>query len=224
MTYIVAELGANWKGDVIVLDRMIDKCAQADVDAIKLQVLSPELIKRHPEWNWYKKATITERNIGLIDNICEGYKIEWFCTPTYPECIDFINPYVDLWKIRHADRLNEHLVTSVLNTNKKVIISSDRPIEKYNGDKQIHQIYCIPKYPTDWGELNFDMIKLMPGFSNHCLDPLALLKAVRMGAEYLEFHLTDSRDDFAIDNKVSFSYSQMMEFMTWIRTYETCTL
>ena len=61
------------------------------------------------------------------------------------------------------------------------------------------------------------MIKLMPGFSCHCLDPLALLKAVRYGAKYLEFHLTDNKDDFAIDNKVSFSYSQMEEMITWIR-------
>ena len=55
------------------------------------------------------------------------------------------------------------------------------------------------------------------GYSNHCTDVTALMKAVRHGAKYLEFHISNDLDSFAIDNKVSLSYTQMEEFMKWLR-------
>lgn len=83
--------------------------------------------------------------------------------------------------------------------------------------KNIKEIYCIPQYPTPFGSINFDMIKLLPGWSNHCLNPLACLKAVRKGAKYIEFHLSDDLSEFGIDNKAAFSYSIMDELIRWIR-------
>jgi len=224
LVFVAAELGANWRGNIVILDRMIEMCKKCGIDAIKLQALSKDLLKRHPEWSWYSRASVTEENIDMIDRMCKSYDIQWFCTPTYPDAIGFLDEYVDFWKIRHADRHNKHLVTLALNTKKDVIISSDREIEEYKGNEQIRQIYCIPNYPTDFGAINFDMIKIMKGWSNHCLNPLATLKAVRYGAEYVEFHLSDNRDEFAIDNKVSFSYTEMSELMGWIRKYESWSL
>jgi len=202
---------------------MVDKCMKAGCNAVKFQALSKELLARHPEWSWYSKASVCEDNIDMICRVCEGYGIDFMCTPTYPEAVGFLNEYVETWKIRHADRLNEHIVTPALNTGKKLVVSSDRPIQEYLQNEQIHQIYCVPKYPTDYGELNFDMIKLMPGFSNHCLNPLAILKAIKYGAKYIEFHVSDNKDEFAIDNKVSFSYPEVREILGWINIYETYT-
>ena len=217
MVFVVAEIGANWKGNVVKLARMVERCADIDVDAVKFQALSPELLARHPEWDWYKDASINEHNIEMVNKVCVGNGIEWFCTPTYRESVFLLDRYVKRWKIRHADNRDEELITACGHTGKPIILSTDRPIEGYG--KAIQQIYCIPKYPTEFGELNFDMIKRLKGYSNHCLDPLACLKAVRHGAEYLEFHLTDDKADFAIDNKVSFSYSQMEEIMNWINIH-----
>jgi len=224
LTFVAVELGANWRGNIVILDRMIEKCKKCGVDAIKFQALSKDLLSRHPEWSWYKDSSMTEDNIDMIDRMCKSYDIQWFCTPTYPEAIGFLDKYVDIWKIRYADRHNEHLITPALNTGKQLIISTDREIEKYARNRQVKQIYCISKYPTDFGEINFDMIKRLKGWSNHCLNPLATLKAVRYGAEYVEFHLSDNLDEFAIDNKVSFSYTEMSELMGWIRKYESWSL
>jgi N-acetylneuraminate synthase len=225
MIFVVAELGANWKGNYETLQRMCVRAQQAGCDAVKFQCLSEELIKRHPEWDWYSSASITPGNIDFIHKIVTKYGLEMFVTPTYLECIDWIDPYVDRWKIRHADRNKEDLIRTCLKTNKKVIISTDRPLDPKvflpYADARVNQIYCIPKYPTEYGELNFDMIKLLRGFSNHCLNPLAVLQAVRHGAKYVEFHLTDDRNEFAIDNKVSFSYAEMDELVRWIRIYES---
>jgi len=218
MTFIVAEIGANWRGNIVIVDRMIERCAKAGVDAVKFQALSKSLLARHPEWSWYKDASINEDNVGIIAGLCEDYKVEFLCTPTYLEAVGMLNPYVKAWKIRHADNPRQDIIDRCIVTSKPIYISHDRPPEK--PVKSINYIYCIPKYPTDWGEINFDMIKIMPGWSNHCLDPLACLKAIRYGAKYLEFHVSDNKDDFAIDNKVSFSYSQIEEIMRWITKIE----
>ena len=214
MVDIVAEIGANWKGNYSTLDRMIERCAKAGCNAVKFQALSQSLLDRHPEWDWYVNASINEVNVGFVAGLCREYKIEFFCTPTYPEAVTFLNPYVKRWKIRHADKDYEELLLKCMNTLKPIYVSRDRPLEKPLNT--ISYIYCVPKYPTEYGELNFDMIKLMPGFSCHCLDPLAILRAVRYGAKYIEFHLTDNKDDFAIDNKVSYTYSQMEELIKWM--------
>ena len=230
MTFIVAELGANWSGNTFTLENMLVRCKEAGVDAVKFQALSPELVARHPEWNWYDSAHITEDTIDDVNNLCKEIGIEWFCTPCYPEVVKLIDPYVSRWKVRHADNQNKEILDECLKTNKPIFVSVSRSLDTlklYENQRvdieNIKEIYCIPKYPTSYGEINFDMVSELHGYSNHCLDPLALLKAVRYGADYLEFHLTDNRDDFAIDNKVSFSYSQMEEVVEWIRKFNAST-
>lgn len=219
MTFIAAELGCNWKGDFELLKRMCRKAQMAGCDAVKFQALSQPLIDRHPEWDWYRDASITPSNIDFVRRIVEDMGLEFFVTPTYPECVKWIDPYVKRWKIRHADNKFDELIAACVDTGKPIIMSTDRPMD-IPANLGIQQIYCIPKYPTEFGELNFDMISLLPGYSNHCLNPIAILKAVRHGATYIEYHLTDDRNEFAIDNKVSLSYAEMDEVNKWIRLYE----
>jgi len=220
MTFLTAELGTNWRGDVDVLQRMLVKCHWAGIDAVKFQALSDELINRHPEWDWYHHASITPENVDTIDKICKKIGMEWFCTPCYAEAVDWLDPYVKRWKIRHADNTKSSILQKCINTKKEIIISVDRENAVIGQSPYVKQIYCIPKYPTTLGELNFDMLKVLKGYSNHCLDVTALYKAYRYGIDYLEFHLTDSSDDFAIDNKVSLTYLQMEEFCHWRRIYD----
>lgn len=188
---------------------MVRECKNAGVDYIKLQALSQELIDRHIELEWYGKASVTPENVEQINSICEDCKISWFCTPCYPQAVDFLDPYVPFWKIRKADNKKVDLINKCLDTGKTVYISCSRLDEIPVEDKLIKPIYCIKKYPTCYGEVNFDMLKLMHGWSNHCVGLDACLKALQYDIDYLEFHLTDSLDRFHLDNKVSLTYEQM---------------
>ena len=129
--------------------------------------------------------------------------------------MDFLDDYVPFYKVSFAERNNTKLIDELLATGKKVIISTDKPM--YDISKEIFQVYCVPNYPTSFGDINFDMIKDMRGYSNHCMDPLALLKAKRVGAEYIEFHMTADSSRFAMDNRVSFNFGQVEEIMEWIK-------
>lgn len=216
MPLFTAELGANWFGDLKVLDRMVKNCAEANVDYVKLQCLSKDLIDRHPELKYYPKCSVSEDNIEEIDNICKKHGMEWYSTITDVDQIPLLSYYTGIGKIRVADSNNSKLVQAVFDGFEKVFISSTNPLT--NIPSHAFNLYCIPKYPTEFGEVNFDMIKRFDGYSNHCKNPLAILRATRMGASFIEFHLTDSSDTFALDNKVSFSYEEMKEFIPWSRT------
>jgi len=217
MVLMIAEIASNWNGNYAILDHMVYRCKLAGMDCIKFQALSKELILRHPELSWYSSASITVENVDKVDTICRHYDIEWFCTPTYPNAVKFLDPLVIKWKIRHADNQRKDIIDACLATDKPVYISVSRPDDIDYKDKNIHKIYCIPKYPTDFGELNFDMIRQVEGYSNHCLDPLAVLRAIRYKAKYVEFHITSNIGSFTIDNKVSFTLEQMKEIMKWVR-------
>lgn len=214
---IVAELGTNWNGNYGILDDIVFNCKNAKVDCVKFQALDNNLIQRHGELPWYEDASVTEKNVERIDTVCRHYNMEWFCTPCYPDAVEFLDPFVKKWKIRCADNQKNDIIQKCLDTGKPTFISVSRNDDVKIEDKNLHKVYCIPKYPTSFGELNFDMIKLCEGYSNHCLDPLALFRAMRYGAQYLEFHLTPNSDSFAIDNKVSFTVEQMKEFMIWLK-------
>ena len=210
---IVAELSTSWLGDFEILDRMLKVCSDSGFGAVKFQSLSQWKMERHPELDWYYKCSVTKDNISKISNICDEYSMEWFVTPFYKEAVDFLDEYVPYYKIAYADNKNTELIDRCLDTGKNVILSTDRPLD-ISGN--ITQIYCIPQYPTDYGSINFDMIRTMKGYSNHCMDPLALLKAKRIGANYIEFHITSDSSRFTIDNKVSYNFGQIEEIMEWI--------
>ena len=218
---VVAEIGTNWNGDYKVLDTMIKSLAESGVDFVKFQALDDKLIERHNELDWYESASMSIDNVEKIDKVCAKYEMNWFCTPCYPEAVTFLNDYVSMWKIRAADKNRDDIIGNCISTGKPIYISASRPDEISIEATKIKKVFCISKYPTQFGELNFDMIKKMDGYSNHCKDPLAVFTAVRMGVDYLEFHVMPSSDYFTIDSKVSFTLEQVKEMMYWINNYRT---
>lgn len=210
-----AELGTNWRGDFETLERMVKKCAEAGIAAVKLQALSEELIKRHSELAYYRDSVVNEKNIKQIDKICSEYGIFWYATVMEENHMKLLHDYTSYAKIRHADSSNDMLIGSACDYFERVFVSSSLPLE--NKDPKIVNLYCIPQYPTEYGSINFEMITRMDGYSNHCLNPLAIFRAARLGAKYIEFHITDSREEFALDNKVSLIYEEVKEVLAWIR-------
>lgn len=218
MVFVTAEIGSHWQGDFSVLESILRSCSLGGIDAVKFQCLSEEKIKRHPELPYYRKSSINSENIAFINDLCKIYNIEWYATPTLPEHVDLLNPYVNRFKIGTLWSNDKELCDKVFSTGKQVIISSEKPLRFDN--KMIKNLYCIPKYPTEFSEINFNVITEFNGYSNHCLNALAILRMVAMDAQYIEFHITPTKEFFLLDNRVSFNFFEMLELMRWIRIYE----
>jgi sialic acid synthase SpsE len=228
MVFLVGEIGVNWDGDFDLLRNIMQKCKEIGVDAIKFQAFNNEIIAGHPQAERLLKSAITKMNVRQIDEMAKEINLEWFCTPMYPEAVDFLEPYVNRFKIRYSDGIkivegkSSELLDKIFKTNKQIIISSQKNpnTSKFYNDSRISWLYCVPKYPCDLSELNFTDLGSFGGFSNHCPNIIAPLSASILGAKIIEVHITADKSSDFLDNNVSFDYDELTELVKLIRSYE----
>lgn len=232
MFFVVAEIGVNWDGDYELAKDMMKESKDSGCDAVKFQAYQKELVKNHPESARLVKSTITKNNVETINEISKSVGIEWFCTPMYPEAVDFLNPYVKRFKIREIDGRNllennsTELFERVYQTKKEIIVSCEYSPRnsKYYTDPRIKWLYCVPKYPCSLADLDFSQIKDFNGYSNHCPFIVAPLSAAINGAKIIEVHITSDKSKSFIDNNVSFDYIELKNLVNLIRQSEKMKL
>lgn len=226
LVFITAEIGVNWDGNFELVEKMMLAAKNANCDAVKFQAFDEKIVKDHPEKKRLLKTSISKNNIEQINSLSKKIGIEWYCTPMYPEAIDFLNPYVKRFKIRFSDSLclheNKHskLIENVLKTNKQIIISSEKSPKNLQSYDNVKWLYVVPKYPCSLNELDFSYLSDFDGYSNHCRNILAPLTASILGADMIEVHMTSNRSGNFFDNSVSFDYNEISELVNHIRLSE----
>ncbi len=228
MVFVVAEIGVNWDGNFELAKEMMQNAKKAGCNAVKFQAYPEEAVKGHPEYLRLVEAAVSPKNVEMINKLADSVGIEWFCTPMYPDAVDFLDPYVKKFKIRVHDgkplfeNKDSELINRALKTGKQVIISSQVSFRntKHFDNKQISWLYCVPKYPCSFEDLDFRDIKDFDGYSNHCPHFLAPLTAVILGAEMIEVHITSDKSKNFIDNNVSFDYKELINLVELIRMSE----
>jgi len=228
LTFIIAEIGVNWNGDYELAKTMIKNAKSSGCNAVKFQAFKEELIKNHPEKKRLMKASISEENIQIIDELAKSIKIEWFCTPMYPEAVELLVPYVNRFKVRELDgrelleNKTSKLFENLLKTNKEIIVSSQKSPKgtNYYNYPKIKWLYCVPKYPCDLKDLDFSRLEDFDGYSNHCPLIIAPLTAVKRGAKLLEIHITVDKSKNFVDNNVSFDFQELKKLVGKIRMIE----
>ncbi len=225
MVFITAEIGVNWDGDLDLAEQMMIEAKKANCDAVKFQAFNENIVKDHPEKKRLLKTAISKDNIEDIHLLAKKIGIEWYCTPMYPEAIDFLDPYVNRFKIRYHDSLDLHqnktnkIISKVLKCDKETIISSQKnpkELEIYD-NQNIKWLYVVPKYPCRLEDLDFRNLKDFDGYSNHCTHLLAPLTAVILGVKMLEIHMTLNKEKDFVDNNVSFDSSNLIELINSIK-------
>ena len=226
MVFLVSEIGVNWDGDVNLVREMVSTMKRIGFDAVKFQAYNEKIIGDHPEKDRLMKSTINKDNIDLINDICKDARIEWFCTPMYPEAVDFLNPFVSRFKIREHDgrELLENKSTPLLDkvfaTDKEVIVSTQYSTNNCTYKKNVKWLYCVPKYPCVLEDLDFKSLDEYDGFSNHCRQIIAPITAAILGSKIIEIHISANRTLDYIDNNVSFDFNELSEIVSQIRLSE----
>ena len=227
MTEIIAEIGINWDGNFDLLNEMMAKSKEAGCNLVKLQAFERATTNNHPQTERLLKSAVTNKNIEKINDLAKSNNIEWFCTPMYPDAVKLLEPYLNQFKIREIDARelangkSSEMIDLIIETKKPIIASSEHIPKRNDSIKsRIRWLYCVPKYPCDYKEIDFEKMKKFNGFSNHCPEIDAPINAAKNGAEVIEVHITSNKEDDFIDNNVSFDYNQLSELIFQIRSFD----
>ena len=162
--------------------KLISKCKDADVDAVKFQMWrAADLYNSdHPDWNFIKKSEVTFKTAKKLKEICDDHNIEFYCSAFYPEAVDHLESLnVKRYKVASRtcllkDPFSKETLKRKADTKKHVIISmgmggDKKYIKKIFSKNKTTFCYCISEYPLQIKKINWKNATQFDGFSDHTL-------------------------------------------------------
>ena len=191
----------------------------------------------------YKKdIEFSEKEYDEINRYCKEKNIEWSASPWDVPSVLFLKKYSLNWvKIASPTMTNRSIVEEVLDDFPIVIISTGMSTEKEIKDMMRHcnfqhhteppilvLMHCNSSYPAHVKDLNLSYIlklkEIYPnikiGYSGHEFGLVSSIAAVYLGAEYIERHITLSRDNWGSDQLASVEPAGLNKLVKGIRDLE----
>lgn len=183
-TFVIAEIGCNFEGDMELAKEMIVKAKESVCDAAKFQTFIPEkLVTRTAPKFWEISGCPGETQYDEFKQMpqlnFEQYKdlkkvaddcgIIFFSTPSDEESADMLDEVgVPLFKIASMDLTHIPLLKHIAKKSKPIILSTGMSTIdeiktaidaiKSEGNNQIILLHCITNYPTQIEDANLNMI------------------------------------------------------------------
>ncbi len=139
LCYIIAEIGVNHNGNLILAKKLIDASIEAGADAVKFQKRNLESLYRkeslknpNSESQGFeillaelKEIELSKEDYVDIVNYCRERKITFLCTPWDTTSVDFLEQFgTPAYKIASGDMTNFPLIKYISKTGKPMIIST----------------------------------------------------------------------------------------------------
>lgn len=183
--YIIAEIGINHNGDILLAKKLIDIAVEAGVNAVKFQkrhleniyqkeiLANPSLDSQGTEIliDVLKEVEFSENDFKNIVDYCKDKKITLLCTPWDIPSVDFLEKFnIPAYKIASADLTNFPLIRHVSKTKKPLIVSTGmstmEEIEKTvhfikNENVPFLLLHCNSTYPSPVELLNLNLIPVL---------------------------------------------------------------
>lgn len=188
--YIIAEIGSNHNGDMVLARSLIDSAKACGCDAVKFQSWTPDSLIARQEYDRNQKYNDSpKKHFGSLREMVERYylrpqqhfelkkycddaNITFISTPFSNEEADLLEELdVSFYKIASMDINNLMLLTHVAKKNKPVILSTGMAtiaeIEnalnsiEVTGNNQIILLHCISIYPPAYEDINLNNIPML---------------------------------------------------------------
>jgi len=248
--YVVAEIGINHNGDLEIAKQLIDKAAEAGVDAVKFQKRTPEIAtpadmrdtRRVTPWGEMSYLEYRERvEFGVaeyeeIDRYCKLKGVAWFASPWDVPSVHFLEEFDTVcYKIASASLTDLDLLSAIRETGRPVIASTgmstaeevDRGVETL-GTKNLVLLHTTSTYPCPPEEVNLRTLDTLrerygvpTGYSGHERGLQVSIAAVALGACLVERHVTLDRTMWGSDHAASLEPDGLRRLVRDIRVVET---
>lgn len=232
--FLIAEIGVNFYdiakkegiSDMDAAKLMIDEAKKCGVDAVKFQSYKAETIasRNSPAyWDLSEEPTTSQFELfkkfdkfGVdeykqLADYCKSVEIMFLSTPFDFASVDYLDEFMDIYKISSSDLTNIPFIKYIASKNKPILLSTGastlaeikqavNAIEEVS-DVDIAIMHCVLSYPTAYVDANLLMIKDLAehfpdyeiGYSDHTKpdeNMLVLTTAYNYGATILEKHFT----------------------------------
>lgn len=227
---LIAEIGGNHEGDFEYAKKLTKLAIKSNVDYIKFQIYYGDTLVSYyesPERNeHFKRFELPPNQHLFLSSMVQHAGIGYAASVWDIEAIDWIKNDIGFFKIGSGDLTAYPFLKKIAETGKPIIlstgISSEREIvESVHYLRSVNPIYynpqmlgilqCTSMYPISESDVHLHVMTRLKevtgatiGYSDHTQGISALKYAYAMGAEILEFHFTDSREDKKFrDHKIS---------------------
>jgi len=235
---VVAEIGANWEGNITKAKKIIRECKKSGADAVKFQMWRADDLydTKHPSWKVIKKSELTFNQALMLKKFADKIKIDFFCSAFFPEAVDFLES-INVKRYKIASRtclLKDPFALETLkkkaSTKKPVIISmgmggNKKKILKMFSKNNKTFCYCISEYPLEFEKIDWAMASQYDGFSDHTMGIMApiiftILKKIKNSKKiYIEKHVK-LKNSKGPDASTSITTEQLKELISQIRIIE----
>ena len=181
--YVIAEIGVNHEGSMLLAKRLIDEAKEGGADAVKFQSYKAETLasKDSPSyWDRNQEPTASQyelfkkhdsfwkKEMQELKDYCDFVRIEFLSTPFDIESADFLNEMMDVYKISSSDITNKPFIEYLCKFNKPIILStgasslseiSEAVSWIANYGNPLSLLHCVLNYPTPDNNANLGMIK-----------------------------------------------------------------
>ncbi|RJE85658.1 N-acetylneuraminate synthase [Paenibacillus sp. 1011MAR3C5] len=192
--FIIAEAGVNHNGSMEVAKKMIEKAAEAGVDAIKFQTfVSKNLVSKFAKKAEYQMKNMSDESNSQLDMLnklelspsdfaylkeyCKEHNIMFLSTPFDMESIDVLRDLdINMWKIPSGEITNLPYIIKIAKLNQPIIMSTGmcniediektlQVIRKYNS-QPITILHCNTEYPTPLEDVNLKAMLTLKNLFN----------------------------------------------------------
>ncbi len=244
MAYVIAEIGFNHGGDVVMAEEMIYAASEAGADGVKFQSFfaSDLYFPDHEYYQVFKTGELSENSLLRLKHRADDVGVDFLSTPFSPywvKVLDALNPAG--LKIASMDLNNPVMLGAVAATGRKIYLSTGASglseikaaikTLQDNGASDIVVFHCVSNYPTKPEEAMLWMIPEMKrelglrvGFSDHTLGISVPVTAVSLGAEVIEKHFTTDKSLPGPDHALSADPAEMKKLVEALENVQAATL
>lgn len=221
---LIAEIGVNHEGSLDKAVEMLGMAADAGADAVKFQSYTPNrfISTDDPE----RLARVTAFGLDQDDHLvlkAEAARkgVAFLSSAITEDWVPFLSQHCAAIKIASGDIDFEPVIRAAGETDLPVILSTgtatldevrqavDWATDAMGGEAEaaarLSVLHCVSAYPTPLENANLLAIRTLAeafphltiGYSNHVIGPEACIAAVALGAQVVEVHFTDQKEDRA---------------------------
>lgn len=209
----IAEIGSNHNRDLNRCLALVDAAADADFDAVKLQVFTvddlfaPEALVALPELELRRDWEFPLEFLPDVRRRCNECGLQLGAAAFSLDAVDRLAGSVDFLKVASYELLWHDLVDACARTGRPLILSTGMATQdeissavgaaRRAGAKDLRLLHCVSGYPAPLEQANLaaiatlrDAMRCPVGWSDHTHDPRVVRRAVaRWRASDVELHL-----------------------------------